>query len=193
MSSYSVKPVGTPGTEEYLGAGAIYYGGSADPENWGTTAPTLLGVTKGGNSFTDNAEFRRREADSDYFPIKGATDFVKMTPQLTVNALTITTANLVKYYAGATLNSGTTYDEIVRDLEIPTASYNDHIWFIGRNRSGDDICVRLDNALGDTPFNFSTNKDEEIVLNVVFTAHADPTTFDYTDASTYPYAIYLEK
>ena len=190
-ANVNVKPQGSP-TNEYLGAGAIFHGGDADPENWGTTAPTLIGLTKGGSSFSDNAEFREREADSDYFPMKGARDLTKMTPQLTINALKITTDNLEKFYAGMDTTTGTTYDEVIRGLDL-SGSYTNYIWFVGQNRAGKDIAIRLDNVLGDAPCSFTTTKDGEIVLNVVLTAHGDPDTLVIGTPSTYPFRIWLEK
>ena len=192
MSSINVKPVGNP-VNEYLGAGAIYYGGDADPNDWATgTPPTLLGTTKGGSSFSDNAEFRENDADGNYFPSKNGRDLVKMMPQLTVNMLTISTANLEKYYAGMATTTGTTYDTVIRSFDLSN-SYTDHIWFVGQNRDGKDIIIRIDNALGDQPFASSHTKDEEIVLNTIFTAHMDASTIDYTDPTTFPYAVFLEK
>lgn len=191
MSTINVYPQGTPSTE-YLGAGAIYTGGDPHPKNWGVTPPTILGATKGGNTYNDNAEFRERQADADYFPVKGARDLVFMRPQLTINALSISTANLEKYYAGMATTTDTTYDSMTRTIDIST-SYVDHVWFVGKNRAGKDIIQRLDNVLGDSPMTWNPGKDEEIVLNIVWTAHADPATFDPTDATTYPCATFFEK
>lgn len=189
MSSINVKPQGTPNVEA-LGAGAVYVGG--DITDWGTTPGVLLGVTKGGNSFNDNAEFRTRSADADYFAVKGARDLVAFNPQLTTNQLACSTTDLAKCFAGAVKTTGTTYDTVNRTIDLST-SYIDTLWWIGQTRSGLDVAIRLDNALGDGPITFSTTKDEEIVLNVIFTAHADPATFDPTDETTYPYAILIEK
>lgn len=191
MSSINVKPQGDPSTE-YLGAGAVYTGGDASPENWGVTPPTLLGASKGGNSYTDGAEFRERQADADYFPVKDARDLIFMRPQLTTNQLTISTANLEKYFAGMATTVGTTYDKMTRTLDL-SSSYIDHVWFIGKNRAGLDIVQRLDDVLGDGAISWNPGKDEEIVLAVQFTAHADPETFDPEDETTFPCALFLEK
>lgn len=189
MSTINVKPLGTP-SAELLGAGAIYVGG--DITDWGVTPGVLLGVTKGGSSFSDNAEFRMREADGDYMAVKGARDFIKMNPQLTVNTLAITSANLEKCFAGMDTVTGTTHDSVVRLFDI-SAAYVNRIYWIGKTRAGKDIAIQLDNVLGDSPLAWAPAKDEEIVINAVFTAHCDPTTFDPTDADTYPYKIIFEK
>ena len=189
MSAINVKPLGNP-TTELLGAGAIYIGGDLETASGASFTGVLLGATKGGSSFSDNAEFRRREADADYFPIEGATDLVKMTPQLTVNSLTITAADLEKAFAGMDTTAGTNYDSVTRSF---TMTYTDRLYWIGKTRAGKDIAIELDNVLPDAPLSMSFGKDEEVVLNTVFTAHADPSTFDIDDITTYPYHIVFEK
>lgn len=115
MSTINVKPQGTP-TTELLGAGAVYVGGVLF--DWANNPGSLLGVTKGGSSFTDNAEFRRREADGDYMPVKNATDMTQITPQLTTNALKITTGNLETCFAGMSTHVWGTF----RDVATPLAN-----------------------------------------------------------------------
>lgn len=189
MSTINVKPQGTPSTE-LLGAGAIYVGG--DITDWSTSPGVLLGITKGGSSFSDNAEFRKREADADYMSVKGATDMIKMNPQLTVNTLAISTANLETCFGGMVTTTDTTYETVTRTFDM-SESYVDRIYWIGQTRAGKDIAIQLDDVLGDAPLAWSPAKDEEIIINTVFTAHADPATFDVADKTTYPYNIIFEK
>ena len=191
MGTLNVKPQGDP-TTEVLGAGAIYVGGNADPESWGDTPPTVFGTaTKGGSVFNDNAEFRERTADSDYFPVKGARDLTFMRPQLTIQSLSIKAVDLVKAYGGLESVTGTLYNAMTRTLDL-SSSYQENVWWIGRDRAGDDLIIWLGNALGDGPITITGAKDEEIVIPVIFTAHADPATFDPDDSDTYPYKIYRE-
>lgn len=267
MSNINVKPQAS-GTNELLGPGAIYVGGVI--YDWTNNPGTLLGLTKGGSSFTDNAEFRRRMADTDYTPVKGVTDLVMITPQLTVNTLSMTTANLEKIYGGlvshtvgtmtaetcavdgtvsvgatsmtidggtasetllkgdtfvvagqeyivtadATATTGsitvsftpavtveiaddavvafnTTYTRLTRTFDVST-SYQDVLYWIGQTRAGNDIAIQLNNVLGDSPLSWSPAKNEEVVANMVFTAHADPDVFNINNSGTFPYKIYHE-
>ena len=50
MSNKAFQGGGQP-DNEFLGPGAVYF-------NYGETNEILIGVTKGGNEFTDGAEFR---------------------------------------------------------------------------------------------------------------------------------------
>ncbi len=167
---------------EFLGAGAVYF-------NWGLTGEIKIGVTKGGSEFNDNAEFREREADGDYAPVKNHRDLTKLMPQLSIKSLRLSTSNIIKFYAGMKQdNSVAGETKIYRTIDL-SSSYIDNVAFVGANRQGKLMVVVLKNVLGDGAFNLpATGKDEEIVLDVQFTAHIDDT-FDPDDETTYPYYI----
>ena len=178
-------PLGSPSTE-YLGAGAVYF-------DYGELTELCVGVTKGGSSFTDNAEFRMREADGDYSAIKGAIDMTKFMAELTIKALKIDKVNLVKYFAGMSLDdSDGTYSKLTRKLDL-SSSYITNVAWVGQNRAGLDIVIILYDAIGLGAFAAATEKDIEIAPEVKLTATIDPDTFIVTDASTYPYQIWLQK
>lgn len=189
MSAINVRPLGQP-TKELLGEGAIYIGGDLETANGGDFTGVLLGATKGGSSFTDNATFRMREADGDVFPVKGAIDLVSMNPQLTINSLSISAEDLEQAFAGMDTTTGTKYDSVTRTF---TMTYTDRLYWIGHTRAGDDIAIELDNVIPNAPLSFTFAKDTEVIINTVFTATADPDTFDVTDMTTYPFHILVEK
>ncbi len=170
---------------EFLGPGAVYF-------NYGLSSETRVGLTKGGSEFNDNAEFREREADGDYAPVKGHRQITKFTPQLSINALRLSTSNLLKFYAGMQADNTTTAgkSKIYRTLDL-SSSYIDNVAFVGKNKEDKNIIVVVKNALGDGPINIpTTDKENEIVINPQFTGHIDDT-FDPDDKTTYPY--YIEK
>lgn len=185
MSNKAYSPLGTPSTE-FLGAGAVYF-------DYGEAGEVCIGVTKDGSDFTDNAEFRLREADGDLGAVKGAVDLIKMNPVLTVRTLKIDKTNLVKYFAGMALDdTGGTYSVLTRMTDL-SSSYLTNVAFVGQNRAGQDIVIILYDVLGDGAIKLAGKKDEEIVAEVQFTATFDPATFDRTDDATYPYAIWIQK
>jgi hypothetical protein len=185
MSSNAHAPMGTP-ANEYLGPGAIYF-------DYGEATEAVIGATKGGGEFNDNAEFRHREADGDLGPVKGAIDLIKMTPVLSIKALKINKTNLQKYFAGMSLDdTDGTYSKLTRTVDIDD-SYITNVAFIGQNRSGLDIVIILYDAIGLSPLMTAFTKDEEIVQELELTATFDPETFDRDDEDTYPYQIWLQK
>jgi hypothetical protein len=172
---------------EMLGAGAIYF-------NYGLANEFLLGVTKGGNEFNDNAEFRDREGDSDFAPVKGARDLSVLRPQLTVRSLRIDVQNFLRYYAGLKADSGGAVAGVLslyRTVDL-SASYITNVAWVGQDRAGNNMAIIVKNALGDCPLNIVANKAEEVVPEIIFTGHIDPLTFDPSDESTYPYEIQFE-
>jgi len=265
----AVKKLGTP-ANELLGPGVLYYGGNL--ADWENNPGTFFGTTKGGSSFSDNAEFRRRTADNDYMPVKGTTDLSMMTPQLTVNLLETTSTFLEKCFGGMVSHTAGTFTavetplvdgetalgatsitidggsasetlkkgdllviggqeyvvtadataatgsitvsispDVVSTISDDTAvvfpadthsyvtrtydmssSYLDTIYWIGKNRAGKNISIKLKNVLGEGALSWNPVKDEEIIINTVFTAHADPDVFDIDNKGTYPYQIIFE-
>lgn len=185
MSNNARAPLGNPSTE-YLGPGAIYF-------DYGEPTEVVIGATKGGGEFSDNAEFRHREGDGDIGPVKGAIDLIKMTPVLKVKALKIDKTNLQKYYAGINLNdTNATYSKLTRMLDLSN-SYITNVAFVGQNRTGQDIVIILYDAIGLSALVTAFTKDEEIVPELEFTGTFNSETFDSTDDSTYPCQIWLQK
>lgn len=167
---------------EFLGAGAVYV-------NYGEDDEYRLGLTKGGNEFNDNAEFREREADGDMGAVKGAIDIVSMRPQLTIRSLRIDAQAVQMYYAG--LAGGTVTDgkqSFYRTVDL-SGAYTDNIAFVGETRGGNPIVIYLDNVIGMNALNLAFAKSEETVPEIVFTATFDPATFDPATPTTYPYHV----
>ena len=110
-------------------------------------------------------------------------------PQLSVNALRLSTANIIKFFAGIKQdNSAAGQTKLYRSIDL-SSSYIENVAFVGANREGKLIVIVLKNALGDGPLNIpATAKDDEIVVSVQFTGHIDDT-FDPDDETTYPYYI----
>jgi len=86
-----------------LNAGAVYLG-FYDATNTGT----LLGATKGGNTFEVNQTVRDIRPDGSAGPIKGFRRIEEVVVTLKVNMLEFTAENLRRAIAGAAYSAGTT-------------------------------------------------------------------------------------
>lgn len=86
-----------------IDAGAVYIG-LKDATNTGT----LLGATKGGNTFEVNRTFRDVRPDGAKGPVKGFRRLDEVSVTLKCNMLELTAENLRRALAGATYASGTT-------------------------------------------------------------------------------------
>lgn len=86
-----------------IDAGAIYFGfKSADNPG------TLLGATRGGNSFELARTIRRMEADGAKGPVKGLKRLEEVVATIKANMLELTAENLRRAIAGAIYTAGTT-------------------------------------------------------------------------------------
>lgn len=171
--------LGTP-SSEYKGAGALYVVDASGNE-------ILFGATKGGGTFNDGIEKRMREADGDFFDVKGAIDITKIKPTLTFGALSLTTANMLKLASGlAAQTAAAGSQDLIQTLDL---TYFDKLRWYAKNRAGYEICIELQNVINVNPFSFNFVKDDEIVINPLFQATVDPATFDIDDVTTYPYKI----
>lgn len=166
----------------FLGAGAIYF-------NYGEVDEACIGATKGGSSFNDNVTFKRIESDGEYGDTKGSKQINSFKPVLNVNALELDTANLQKFYAGFDVDTqDVTYDKARRRVAITDSDYLVNVAFVGQNSAGKDIILIVENALGDGSLQLAMQKEQELIPNVQFTGHADPTT-----PEVMPYEIWYEK
>lgn len=181
------RKVGITPNVTYLGSGAIYY-------NWGLEDEMYVGMTKGGNEFTDNAEYKQSEHDGSYFPSVGEQRMVKMKPELKIKALTLSKENLMKFYSGMKEdNNEVGKTKLYRTFDM-CESYIKNVAFVGvtADTSGKEryILIVLKNVLGVNPFQIpATGQEEDIVVDAVLTAHIDPSEFEFDDMTTYPYFI----
>lgn len=86
-----------------IDAGAVYFN-FYDADNPGT----LLGATRGGNSFELARTIRRIEADGAKGPVKGLRRIEEVVATIKANMLELTAENLRRAIAGAIYSSGTT-------------------------------------------------------------------------------------
>lgn len=168
-----------------IDAGAVYKN-----YNVGTGVGTLLGATRGGNSFSIQLEQREMEVDGARGPVKGGKRIVGINVSITANFLEMSDALLLAMNPAATSASyGTpqTHDLITRAADIADADFLDNITIVGNTTASDTnyIIIVLENALADGNFENSMTDKEESVIPVTFMGHFLP-----TDLVTEPWKIY---
>jgi hypothetical protein len=159
-----------------IDSGAVYTG-FTDFSSPGT----LLGATRGGNSFTIEQEVREMEADGAHNPVKGSRRITRVVTKLTVNFIEHTLTQLKYVLPGSTSATFVTaWDEITRNAQIAAGDYLADVTLIGEvSGTTTGACgFKLDNALSDGNFEISLTDKEEGVVAVTFTAHQDPTDLD---------------
>lgn len=145
------------------------------------TGATLLGGTRGGNSFNPGRTFRQMEADGLLGPTKGFVRRETVAPVLTVNPIEITSGNVIKALAGSSgVDTAGTIDQFqkITGGEIANGSYIDNVALITyRDNAGTvepGVIFVVENALALEAPDFGTSEDDEMVLSLAFAAHFDP-------------------
>jgi len=180
--SKAYQGLGNPSTE-LKGAGAVY----AVVEINSAEVELFMGLTKGGGTFTDGREVRMREADGDFFDVKGAIDIVKFKPAISIPQLALSKANMLKMASG--LEEQAIVEGSIDLSQGLDLTYITKLRWYGKSRAGYDTMVELENAISIEPFAFDFAKDEEVIANITYQATADPATFDIDDLTTYPYKL----
>lgn len=138
----------------------------------------LLAPTRGGSTFTADREWRIIERDGARGKEKGLRRVVKENAQLVVNLLDLSQDNLKYAFVGAKVGEG--------DGEITSGGvgvideddYLEHVKWLGETLDGGTKEIYLYNCLHDEPIEIGTTDDDEVVLQLTFSAHHDPTDFD---------------
>lgn len=159
-----------------LGAGVFSIGGTA------------IALTRGGGKFSIEREYRQIEADGDFGPVKGRIVKTKSVAKLSMNALELLPANVVKMYpAVGKVTSGTgatTLDTITANDQIADADYNATVTWVGKTKAGRSVTIELQNAICLENIDWDLVDKEEVVPEVTFTG-----TYLETARTTEPWSI----
>lgn len=168
-----------------IDSGAVYTGFTdlGDPG-------TLLGATKGGNSFTIEQDVKTMEVDGARGPIKGGRRIVDVKAILTVNFIEHTLANLKRILVGSeSALFDVSWDKITRALAIEDADYLSNVAIIGEvSGSSNGVGITLDDVLVDSNFELSFTDKEEGVIAASFVGHCDPADLE-AGTDTEPWSI----
>lgn len=174
-------------------AGAVYL-------NFGETDERLLGATRGGSTFSIEQDIKVIEIDGARGNVKGARRVITSNAGLKVALLEMNTSNLMLAIPGTSATDYTdttdtpvptapTHDEIRRTRNLSDLDYLTNIALVGRVAGTNDNAIFiLYNAMSDQKLEMKFEDKNELVLEVTFSAHYDP-----TDAMTEPWAMIFPK
>ena len=170
-----------------LDAGVVYTGFTS-PSSMGT----VIGATRGGNSFEYTPEVRDMPVDGAPGKVKGYKRILSADAKLTVNMLEVTVGTAKASTVGLTsedypASPGTkTHDKIVPTLEIALAEYK-NIAFVCKMHEKDEYAIIvLKNALSSGPLSISAKEKDEAVMAITFEAH-----FDSASLGEVPFEMYI--
>lgn len=166
-----------------IDSGAVY-------KNYGLAGETLLGATRGGNTFTIEQEIRQMEVDGAKGPVKGDKRIIRVSPQIKANFIEISKDILQLALPGADVanfpsTGDKTHDEVTRALQIALGDYVDNIAIVGEcaGSTGAVVCG-IKNALANGNLELGFADGDESVIAITFTGH-----FDTSDLDAEPWFI----
>lgn len=167
-----------------LDAGAVY-------KNFGLLDQAILGATSGGNEFQAKAKIRQIQVDGvKAANAKGLEVFDSITTTLKCSFLEMTEEILAAaLIADIDTESDTNYDIIQGKIVIEDSDYIKNLAWVGTlSGSNKPVIIVIQNALCLDGLQLKTQDSKDNVLDVTFTAHADP-----TKPKELPYKIYYPK
>ena len=165
-------------TRFVIDSGAVY-------KNFGEAGETLLGATRGGNSFKIESEQRVMEADGARGRVKGGIRVVNFAASITCNFIELKRDLWPLMLPGVTVADypatvGKTHDKYTRTADIASTDYVTNIAIVGNSTysATNYVVVKLFNALSDGNLELAFTDKNEAAPAVTFMAHFDPSTLD---------------
>ena len=134
----------------------------------------LLGVTRGGGSFTVTREARTPEVDGMRYPFKGA-DFIDSTDAyLSGTLLEVDPANFKRLLStGETSSTGKKTTVTMHTAVDTSTDYIDHLCWVGDLADGKAVLIELDNAFNTADFSLTFTDKGEGTMTFEFHARQD--------------------
>lgn len=147
-----------------------------------TAGTTILGVTRGGGSFTVTREIRTPEVDGMRYPFKGS-DFVDSTDAYLSGTLLEVNAENFKRLLGSgdATTSGKKTTVTMRTAINPNTDYIESLCWIGDISDGRLVLIELDNAFNTADFSFTFTDKGEGTMTFEFHAR-QASVLDYDNA-----------
>lgn len=164
----------------WRGTGILY-------KEYGTGTQREIGATRDEIKFVDDKEIRHVDFNGMYGMYEGFREVTKSVQQLTFSLLELTYQNFDDCFAGLAVTDEGAYHKITGDLAIAAGDYHDNVSWNGKRHNDKYAIILLSNALGDGKMELSINDKDDILSNVQFTSHYDP-----SFPTTVPFEIRLE-
>ena len=132
----------------------------------------LLGVTRGGGTFTVGREMRNPDIDGLRYRFKGGTFVDSADPQLSTTLVETTPENFALALGGTATTSGK-MTTVTMQTALDDNAYIDNLCWAGELSDGRIVLISLFNALQTADFSFTFQDKSEGALSVEFHACQD--------------------
>ena len=153
-----------------IDAGVVY-------KNWGLGTQKMIGVTRGGNVFNVEPEYKEVERDGARGKEKGLKRLINLDVTLATNIMSLTKEN-VKDAIGCAKIVG---NVVKSKLHIADSDYLDNITLIGETLSGEYKRITVKNAFADEGIEIAMEDKEETSVEVTFSGHFNPQAANMTE------------
>ena len=159
-------------------SGAVYL-------DYDEVGETLLGATRGGNTFVIETDYRDMPVDGAKGRVKGGERITRVDATITANFVEISPTILALALPGSSTadypdTPTKTHDQITRALVILLADYSTNVALLGEV-TGDDTNAAvfiISNPLVTSNFEASLADADEPAISLSFSAHFDPSDMD---------------
>lgn len=154
--------------------------------DYGLPSQRYIGVTRGGNGFSINTDYRQMKNDGAPGDVQGDKRIINSEALLDLSLVEMSTQAFIDMLPASAFSSDSTHDIIQRNSQIKNGDYLTNVALIvdKTDCSGEYLICILHRALAQSNFELSTADDDESVVAVQFKAH-----FDANDLSTEPWEI----
>ena len=146
-------------------------------KDYGGVDETIMGVTRGGNSFSVTPEYKEIGRDGAMGKEKGLKRLIGLEATLTVNLISLDGANVKDAIGGAAAWDDTS--KVTSKITLADADFLPNVALIGETLDGEYVKITVFNALADNGFEISLVDKDEAVVEIEFSAHFDPQGTDY--------------
>ena len=153
--------------------------------DYGETSELDAGYVRGG-AFNSNLSMRHIQVDGKKGQVVGDAVYEEELPQIEFTALQMDASLIEKVFVGVTVTDnedGT--GTITRSNANPEAAdYHTNAAFVGKTKDGTAVVIKVLNALGEGPINFTFTDRGEVEIPALFTGN-----YETIDDETAPFEI----
>ena len=136
-----------------------------------TAGTTILGVTRGGGSFTVQKSIRTPEVDGMRYPFKGADFIDSIEAYLSGTLLEVTPDNFKRLLGSGVKTTSGKKTTVTCNTAMASADYISKLQWVGDLADGQLVLIELDNAVNTADLSFTFTDKGEGTMTFEFHAH----------------------
>ena len=150
---------------------------------------TDVARTRGGGKFVIEREYREILADGDYGPVKSRIRKIRSVAKLTLNALTMLSTNMDKFYPSTEVDTSAVGENVWNaKADIADTDYQDTVSWTGNTKGGQQVYIEIQNGINLENIDWDMVDKEEVIAEITYTA-----TYDENNRTVEPWNVEFAK